>query len=640
MTQSLRRSFGLLAASVSLIALSACGGGGSAIPAVSPTSTLPPVATPPPPPPLDVEAIWVNQTGFTPNSRKTAIVSSAESAPMDWVVRDSTGLNVANGQTTVFGRSVQAEADLHHIDFSNLVTAGTGYTLNIEDVNSAPFTVDEEVYAPLAKDALAYFYHNRAGEEILTRYVGDEFAREAGHSLEQVSCFSGFDDFGTLWPDQSNTGCDYTLDVKGGWYDAGDHGKYIVNSGFAVWNLLASYERAPDQLPDNSLAMPQSGNGVSDLLDEARKNLDFMLSMQVPDGKTQSVPVGLQDPATLTLTDVDVSGMVHAKVHGNVWQVFGTAPKDNDIPRALYYPTTAATLHVAAIGAQCARIWAAIDPDYSAQCLIAARKAYAAAQANPEIYAYANFDGGGPYDDEYLADEFYWAATELFITTGERDFREDMNAARTEVISTGNFSVLIEPISPNVRMLGTMSMARMGTGADSTLAQDDLKSAADNLIRQTEFEGMSMPYEQVETYWGSNGSLMSRAVLFGAMYDVSGDSDYRNAAVDLMDYVLGRNPLDVSYVSGYGERFMENPHHTYWTKTLDPTRPGPPPGVMSGGPNDSAAVDPIAIEIAGSCEAQTCWRDDDRAYSLNEVAINWNSSLAAAAAFLDDTAGD
>ena len=625
--------------SVAVFGLSACGGGGGGV-SSQPVGVQPPTPVQPTPVSKNIDAIWVNQTGFTPNSQKIAIVKSTETESLDWIVRDQSGLDVANGQTRVFGRSVQAEASLHQLDFSNLVSAGEGYTLIIEDVSSAPFAVNANIYDSIAKDAMAYYYHNRAGEDITEPYVSSEYARNAGHSNEVVSCFSGFDDYANLWPDQSTQGCDYTLDVTGGWYDAGDHGKYIVNSGFAVWNLLNAYERSPDQLGDNSLSIPESGNGVSDLLDETRKNIEFMLAMQVPAGKTQSVPVGLQDPSNLTLSDADVSGMVHAKVHGNVWHAFGTAPENNNIPRALYYPTTAASLHVAAIGAQCARIWADIDAAFSAQCLSAAQSAYAAAKANPEIYAYNNFDGGGPYDDEFVTDEFFWAATELSISTGDAQYTTDMNSYRDALLASGNGAINVEAIPPNTRPLGTISMALSGSGAASTQAQADLKAIADNLLRDTEFEGMHMPYEQVNTYWGSNASLMSRAVLFAAMHKVSAEEQYRNAVVDLTDYVMGRNPMDISYISGYGTRAMENPHHTFWTKTLDPTRPTPPPGVMSGGPNNSAPADPVAREIAGSCEAQTCWRDDDRAYSLNEVAINWNSVFANAVIYLSATAQD
>jgi endoglucanase len=105
-----------------------------------------------------------------------------------------------------------------------------------------------------------------------------------------------------------------------------------------------------------------------------------------------------------------------------------------------------------------------------------------------------------------------------------------------------------------------------------------------------------------------------------------------------MDYLLGRNPLDQSFVSGYGERPMRNPHHRFWAPSFDTGLPGPPPGALSGGPNNSPPADDVAKALYGTCAPQTCWADDARAYSLNEVAINWNAPLVWVAAFLDDTA--
>jgi endoglucanase len=104
-----------------------------------------------------------------------------------------------------------------------------------------------------------------------------------------------------------------------------------------------------------------------------------------------------------------------------------------------------------------------------------------------------------------------------------------------------------------------------------------------------------------------------------------------------MDYLLGRNPLDQSFISGFGARPLENPHHRFWAHMLDPHLPGPPPGVVSGGPNNGRPADDIARQIAPSAAAMRCWKDHIFAYSLNEVAINWNAPLVWTAAYLDDT---
>src|SRR6185295_8005958 len=97
---------------------------------------------------------------------------------------------------------------------------------------SYPFDVGAGIYSQLKLDALSYFYQNRSGIEIKSELVPDpSLARPAGHlSDKSVKC-------------GKNAGCDYALDVSGGWYDAGDQGKYVVNGGISVWTLLNWWER-------------------------------------------------------------------------------------------------------------------------------------------------------------------------------------------------------------------------------------------------------------------------------------------------------------------------------------------------------------------------------------------------------------
>src|SRR5262249_2523534 len=139
-------------------------------------------------------------------------------------------------------------------------------------------------------------------------------------------------------------------------------------------------------------------NKIPDILDEARFEMDFMLAMQVPDGKPKS-------------------GMVHHKIHDKEWTALGIRPDQDPQPRFLWPPSTAATLNLAATAAQCARVFAKLDKKYADRCLLAAEKAWTAATANPAVHAGTSAVGGGPYDDNNVTDEFYWAAAELYATT-------------------------------------------------------------------------------------------------------------------------------------------------------------------------------------------------------------------------------
>lgn len=577
-------------------------------------------------------AIHLNQLGFLPDGAKRAIVAAASTTPLRWTARDARGGVVASGKTLLIGDDAASGDHVHLVDLARLTAPGT-YRLSVAGETSRPFVVGADLYAPLAAAALHFFYQTRAGIAIEPRYAGDpRWARPAGHAEEIAPCFSGADERGMRW-----AGCDYRLDVTGGWYDAGDHGKYVVNGGIALWTLQNLYEREAraGRFPfaDGRGNLPESGNGVDDLLDEARWEMRFLLAMQIPDGARATVPVGASGGAgARAFRTIDAGGMAHQKVADRRWTALPTRPADDREDRLLYPPTTAATLNLAATAAQCARIWRTIDPGFSATCLAAARRAYAAAQRQPQVYATSSFTGSGGYGDDDVSDEFYWAAAELYATTREPVFATALQH------SPSHAAPVHAPDWGHVAALGTITLATVaGVPASAAIpARAGLIAAADGLLAEEARSGYRIPYATLDYPWGSNAVILNRAMILGVAQRLTGATRYRDGMVDAMDYVLGRNPLDQSYVSGFGARPLTNPHHRFWAHQLDATLPGPPPGVVSGGPNSTAMADPIAAKMKGSCAPQRCWTDDIRAYALNEVAINWNAPLLWVASALDE----
>ncbi|RYD48292.1 MAG: glycosyl hydrolase, partial [Sphingomonadales bacterium] len=160
-------------------------------------------------------------------------------------------------------------------------------------------------------------------------------------------------------------------------------------------------------------------------------------------------------------------------------------------------------------------------------------------------------------------------------------------------------------------------------------------AAADRFLKDEGGNGYAIPYLAKDDPWGSNSSLLNRAMILATAHDLTGDAKYRAGVIAALDYVLGRNPLDVSYVSGYGARPMRNPHHRFWARSLDAKLPAPPPGVLSGGPNSTSMSDDVAKAMQGKCAPQMCWADDVHAFALNEVAVNWNAPLFWVAAWAD-----
>ncbi len=562
--------------------------------------------------------VRVNQIGYFPGLDKHATVKNPSQEPLDWKLLDASGETVATGKTEVFGEDQDAGEFVHTVDFSSVQKKGEGYVLEVAGEKSVPFDIRNDIYSDAKYDALSFFYHNRSGIAIKMPYAKHEkWTRPAGHvSDKSVPCGEG-------------TGCDYSLDVSGGWYDAGDHGKYVVNGGITVWTLLNLWERfehiAKNTAPfkDNTMPIPEAGNGKPDLLDEVRWELEWMLKMQVPGGQK-------------------LAGMVHHKMHDVKWTGIPTRPDQDPEKRTLRRPSTAATLNMAASAAQGARIWKSIDAAFSKKLLAAAEKAWAAAKANPAVYAPGDDGtGGGPYGDIDVTDEFYWAAAELYLTTGKDAYLQEARASKHYLdvplsAGGGNASMGWQ----NTQALGTISLAVVPSNLpkeEVEKARQAVVGAANDYASDRKKLGYRVPFQATggRFPWGSNSFVLNNALILGLAYDFTKDADYLNAVSDAADYLLGRNPLNQSYVAGYGEYPLLNPHHRFWAKQANPEYPEAPPGVISGGPN-SGVEDPWAKKYGlGGCSPQQCFLDHYESWSTNEVAINWNSPFAWMLFFLD-----
>lgn len=591
------------------------------------------------------EPVRINQVGYFTGGEKIASVANESQQPIFWDLVDSDGELIEAGATQIFGTNPESGEWLHLVDFSFVTEPHRQVRLIVDGKESYPFDIADDIYSQLKHDALSYYYHNRSGVAIEERFVQrPDLARPAGHPEDVVTCFDKTDAQGNKWP-----GCDFSIDTTGGWYDAGDHGKYVVNSGISTWTLLNLYERSqyldkPEPFADGSHPIPEAGNGVNDLLSEARWNVEFMLAMQVPQGKKVYAPVGnqLDSLHQLKLSELEAGGMAFHKIADDRWTGKPLSPADSHENRYVGQPSTAATLNLAAVGAQCARIWKDIDGDFAKQCLTAAEQAWQAAKRYPEVYAYDNFTGSGPYDDFNLEDEFYWAAAELYLSTGNKDYLDAvtsssffLNTPKGDIQTTGD--IFWQQVGP----LGTISLAVVPSKLDAKhvkAAREAIIETAEKYAAQVYTQGYRLPYQTEEYPWGSNSNVVNRGIFLAYASDFSGDNRYLQAAAHGMDYLLGRNPQNFSYVSGYGTDALKNPHHRFWAHIVDENYPLVPPGVLSGGPNSINFSDPAAASLKGRCIMQTCYLDDIGAWTLNEVTINWNAPLMWVASVLDEQA--
>lgn len=380
-------------------------------------------------------------------------------------------------------------------------------------------------------------------------------------------------------------------DVTGGWHDAGDYGRYVVPAAKAVADLLLAYAASPLAFSD-SLGIPESGNGVPDILDEVRYELTWMQKMQRDDG-----------------------GVYH-KVTCGAFPGF-VMPHQETEELILSPVSTAATGDFAAAMAMAYPVFRAIDPAFARDCLHAAERAWEylrVTDCNPFI----NPEGivTGEYGDTNDADERYWAACALYGATGDEVYHDyikiSFNPAWAadlgwaDVGAYGNAIYL--GISDN-RTDGFLKGAIM----------DALLRVADRLVAVA--HGNKYAVTTKEYIWGSNMTVLNNAMLLLMAYDAYQKDTYLDCAKRQLDYIFGNNPLSICYITGCSDKSPRHPHH----------RPSVAagramPGMLVGGPNQHLE-DACARKSLVSASPGCCYIDDVESYSTNETAIYWNSPL-------------
>jgi endoglucanase len=422
--------------------------------------------------------------------------------------------------------------------------------------------------------------------EIAPRYAG-KWARAAGHPdtmvLVHASAATASRPEGTV------------ISSPGGWYDAGDYNKYVVNSGITTYTLLLFCQMYPEYCKTLNGNIPESGNGIPDVYDELLYNLRWMLTMQ--------------DPA---------DGGVYHKLTNKAFCDFVMPDKATD-PRYVVMKSTAASLDFAATMAMASRVFAKTsNPELkklSQTCLAAAEKAYAWAKANPAIY-YKNPSGisTGAYDDTLLNDEFFWASVELGLASGNISI-----IAQPETLTP-------KPMVPswdNTGMLGVISLALSDNPKAKSYSESARKiilTYADELVNKA----LSSPYRLSLDFfkWGSNSDVANMAVIKLVAEKISNNNRYVASVQGDIDYLLGRNATGYCFVTGYGFKQVMQIHHrpSGADKITEPC-----PGFLAGGPNTIVLND--CPEIMRSTFPAKSYTDSQCSYSTNEIAINWNAPL-------------
>jgi endoglucanase len=320
-------------------------------------------------------------------------------------------------------------------------------------------------------------------------------------------------------------------------------------------------------------------------------------------------------------------GSVHHKVGPSRWTA-NRAPQDDREPRFVYPVSSAATADFTAALALAARLYERADPSYASRLREAAEVSSRWLERHPAIVPTGGFkdppgdDGGsGTYGDDDDRDERFWASAELWRTT-----RNPRYAVSPETLR--RWTPFDYPASwQRVQNLAFLTLA----DAQSPLDPDararllrQLDSQAAEITRGPATSGYRVALGSGDYYWGSNGLVLENAVVLLTASLASGKSSYRDAALDQLHYVFGRNALGKSFVTGSGSDFPQRPYHQ--PSMTQPQRPVPP-GLLVGGPNASGAGVPHDFPARA-------YRDQDGLYGVNEPAIYWTAALAHVLALL------
>ena len=456
-------------------------------------------------------------------------------------------------------------------DVSSIAAPGL-YRLSVGDNSYTTFRISAQRVSALHDAAIKAYYYNRAGMALDPAFAG-KWHREAGHPDTHVINLNE--------PKIS-------LASPKGWYDAGDYNKYIVNSGISTYTLMRAYLDFPDFYAQRRWNIPESTNNQPDLLDEINWNLDWMLTMQDQDG-----------------------GVFHKLTTLN----FAPAvmPAEATEQRYVVAKGTAASLNFAAVMATAARVY----PQQQSNFLAAAKRAWQWALENPQV-AYKNAQNvkTGEYGDSSFNDEFAWAASELFVTTGEQDYLIEAQRYLGSPSTPG--------WSDTMGLAYLSLLSEQGQNALPAERYQALKTRfldyADALVKTSQASPFRTAMTANDFVWGSNGVAMNHAMVLASAYRMSNNPDYRYTFTGLVDYVLGKNPVDYSYVTGFGETSPRFIHHrqSHADGIAEPV-----PGFLVGGAQNGQQDN---CQYSASLPA-TSYKDNWCSYSTNEVTINWNAPL-------------
>ena len=536
--------------------------------------------------------IRVNQIGYYPNAAKKAVIADHLDATTFQLIDVAQYTVVFNGTlSNVKNWELSGEA-VKIADFTEVATPGN-YKIFIDDLGySHPFEIKNNVLHEVLLGSVKGLYYQRSGSSLQQKHAG-KWHREMGHPDTLVS-----------FHESSGKHKGAKASPKG-WYDAGDYNKYVINGSFPLGQFFLLHEQYPNLMEDGSLNIPESGNGTSDYLDELKYEFDWLLTMQDDDG-------GLFHK----LTTKKFEGMV--------------MPEKAQSPRFIVGKSTTATLDFAACAAQAYRVFFPIDSVYANHCLSASKKAYNWAKGNPEkLFENPEDISTGEYGDDDAKDEWLWANAELFVSTKDTFYLNQLP------IDSFDFEFRPgESWTGFMRFLGVFSILESNVLSNGDVTyrkiEKGLLNSAERLLKKAEAMDYFQPIDDFQ--WGSNSDVLNAAMLWAQAYRLTKDQKYLKGTQQAMDYVLGNNAVGVSFVTGFGDNSPMYIHHRQ--STADGIAE-PVPGLLSGGPNSRRQDEKNGTVYPKNVAPMKSWVDQEPSYASNEICLNWNAPLTYILGFLE-----
>jgi endoglucanase len=591
-------------------------------------------ATPEPEPEPDAGAgrniavnlhILVDQFGYLPDSSKVAVIrdpqigydKSDNFVPgANYQVRSAkTGDVVFDGSPQPWrsGTTEESSGDRGWwFDFSSVAAPGKYFVYDVaRNVRSPAFLVDSQVYAKVLKAALRMYFYQRSGFPKLAPHA------EACWTDTVAYAGKGQDREAHDVTDRDNR--NKVRDLSGGWFDAGDTNKYTTFAVQPVHQLLTAYSVNKAAFTDD-LNIPESGNGIPDVLDEVKWETDWLKKMQNPDGSFL----------------LKVGDIVHV----------GASPPSSDSSPRYYVPScTSATIAAAGMLAHAAIVYGQF-PSLAAEAVDLQRRAG---------IAWRNYQGIGKKqtacdsgvvkagiadlsveDQNGLTVE---AAIYLFALTSDRAYDDYLKAHYKETRSYRDVGWSRYNADQGEALLFYTSLPNADAALKRTLLTDKLSDvkAGNKIYGFNPEDDLYRAYlHDAQYHWGSNNPRANygNTNLDALTYNIAPEnaSSYRSRALETLHYFHGVNPFGMVYLTNmheYGANNSANEiFHTWFqpdTKWSDAKTSscGPPPGYVPGGPNANAANAGVPANISPPVgqPPQKSYKDWNKGWPENSWAV-------------------